>query len=152
MLEAQRIWVRRAGLHRRGIWRALPRRLVRGETDLGSVAAQSRRVAGALTLLVTVGIVAGCFGAPAGVDCSAYVACTPDDACGECLDVPGCGPLRVSRAEACEQSCPLALECSITSACPAGVRCAGLVPGRVPAGDDREDLNRRGAQSAKPEN
>jgi hypothetical protein len=82
---------------------------------------------------VAIGVVAGCFGSPAGVDCRQHAACSNADPCGGCIDVPGCGPVRVDADEACRESCPLALECSLSSECPARVRCAGLVPGRTAA-------------------
>jgi hypothetical protein len=89
-------------------------------------------VARALTLLVLGGVVVGCFGSPQGIDCTQYSRCSAAMSCSECFDVPGCGPLRVARAEACEQSCPIAFECSVTEGCPAQIRCEGLVPGRRP--------------------
>jgi len=89
-------------------------------------------VAGALTLLVLGGVVVGCFGSPRGVDCTSYSPCSAATSCSECFDVPGCGPLRVQRADACEQSCPIAFECSVSADCPAQIRCEGLVPGRRP--------------------
>jgi len=98
---------------------------------LGSVAAQARRVAVAMTLVVLGGVVVGCFGAPRGVDCSQYVACGADADCSDCVDVPGCGPLRVGRVNACADSCPIAFECSISADCPAQIRCDGLVRGRA---------------------
>jgi hypothetical protein len=100
------------------------------EAGLGSVAAQARRVAGALTLLVLGGVVLGCFGSPRGVACASYSPCGAATSCSECLDVPSCGPLLVQRADACEQSCPIAFECSVSADCPAQIRCDGLVPGR----------------------
>jgi hypothetical protein len=102
------------------------------EPGLGSVAAQARRVAGALSVLVLGGVVVGCFAAPRGVDCTQYAACSAEVPCSECFDVPGCGPLHLARGEACEQSCPIAFECSLSSDCPAQIRCEGLVPGRRP--------------------
>jgi hypothetical protein len=116
-------------------WRAHgPRRRTPAplEAGLGSVAAQARRVAGALTLLVLGAVVVGCFGSPRGIDCARYSPCDAAPSCSECFDVPGCGPLRVDRAEACEQSCPIAFECSVSAGCPAQIRCEGLVPGRRP--------------------
>jgi hypothetical protein len=89
-------------------------------------------VAGALTLLVLGGVVVGCFGSPRGLDCSHYSECSAATSCSECFDVPGCGPLRVDRAEACAQSCPIAFECSFSADCPAQIRCEGFVPGRRP--------------------
>ncbi|HTV20685.1 MAG TPA: hypothetical protein VMG12_18505 [Polyangiaceae bacterium] len=115
-------------------WRRRPpqRPLPPREAGLGSVGAQARRVAGAVTLLVFGGVIIGCFGSPRGVDCLRYDACDPDASCSECFDVPGCGPLHVGRAAACEQSCPISFECSISTDCPAQIRCEGLVPGRRP--------------------
>lgn len=102
------------------------------DAGLGSVGAQARRVAKALALLVLGGVALGCFGSPPGVDCARYGECSATTSCSECFDVPGCGPLVMGRAEACEQSCPLAFECSVSSGCPARIRCEGLVPGRRP--------------------
>jgi hypothetical protein len=102
------------------------------EAELGSVAAQARRVARALTLLVLAGVAVGCFGSPRGIECASYSPCSAATSCSECFDVPGCGPLRVQRADACDQSCPIAFECSVSAGCPSQLRCEGLVPGRRP--------------------
>lgn len=83
-------------------------------------------------MLVLGGVVVGCFGSPRGLDCSHYSECSAATSCSECFDVPGCGPLRVDRAEACAQSCPIAFECSFSADCPAQIRCEGFVPGRRP--------------------
>jgi hypothetical protein len=100
------------------------------EAGLGSVGAQARWVARALTLLVLGGVAVGCFGSPRGLDCAGYRECSATASCSDCFDVPGCGPLVVGRAEACERSCPIAFECSVRAGCPAQLRCEGLVPGR----------------------
>jgi hypothetical protein len=131
MLEPRRTPLRRVGLRRPTIASALRDAAEHLEPELGNVAAQARHVAAAVTVLVAIGIVAGCVGTPEGVDCGRYTACSAAEPCGACVDVPGCGPLHVDPVDACEQSCPLAFECALTSTCPARVRCDGLVPGRV---------------------
>lgn len=67
---------------------------------------------------------------PVGVDCADHVSCAGlENACGECLVVPGCGPICIPASEACERSCPAPTQCTILESFPAQLECKDLVPG-----------------------
>lgn len=67
---------------------------------------------------------------PPGVDCSDHVSCGGvENACEDCLVIPGCGPICIAASEACELSCPAPTQCAILESFPAQIECKDLVPG-----------------------